>query len=383
MAYIHDIFKRYLDNSCTEKELSILLRYFELDEYSGNLRDLIEQELLKPEHEWTLPEPFVHMVKQNKAVLMERIQSRQKQNKIKRLIVTTSIAASILLVSTFAFFYFNDRTPQQMKVVQEVKDIDPGTNRATLVLENGESITLSEDKTGITVGKDGRIVYTDGTNIATHTSVQYATLSTPRKGQYNLILPDGTKVWLNAESSIRYPTTFIGDERNVEVKGEAYFEVAHNPEQPFIVEGPSQRVKVLGTVFNLYDYPGEDHTVTTLVNGKVEVYSTEKNLSQILTPDRQAVLTPMGYEVHQVDVEPFIAWKNNEFRFRATPLREAIRQIERWYDLDVDYNHIPNDIKIHALITRDKKLSSVLYALEEITNIKFEREGRRLQLMEK
>src|SRR5690606_29855628 len=103
--------------------------------------------------------------------------------------------------------------------------------------------------------------------------------------------------------------------------------------------------------------------------------------SRILAPDHQALLKPAGYQVYHVDVEPFIAWKNNEFRFKATPLREAMRQIERWYDLDIDYTNIPEDVKIHALIKRDKKLSSVLYALEKITNIKFKMEGRRLQLI--
>jgi len=346
------------------------------------MRALVEKELLKVEDEQVLSESLVQMVERNRTDLIKKIHFSNRQRKIKRLVVGVSIAASILLISTLAFFYFNDSPMGQIEIAEQVKDIDPGTNRATLLLESGESIVLHEDKTGIIINEEG-IAYTDGTDITNPSSAQYAIMSTPRKGQYSLVLPDGTKVWLNAESSIRYPMAFHGNERSVELKGEAYFEVAHNTKQPFIVETRSQRLKVLGTVFNINDYADEDKTITTLITGKVELHSLLNRSSQILAPDQQAVLEVKGYQVRHVDVEPFIAWKNNEFRFKATPLREVLHQIERWYDLDIDYTHVPEDVKIHALIKRDKKLSSVLYALEKITNIKFKMEGRRLQLMEK
>ena len=210
---------------------------------------------------------------------------------------------------------------------------------------------------------------------------RYARLTTARKGQYKLTLPDGTAVWLNAESSLRYPLTFTGKERVVELQGEAYFEVKHNAQKPFIVQTPNQRLKVLGTVFNVSDYPNEEQTVTTLVQGKVSLSSPLSQGEQVLHPDKQAVLNQRGYQIADVDVRAFTAWKENEFRFKATPLPEVMRQLERWYDLDIDYAQVPKDIRIHALIRRDKKLSSVLYALEQTTNIKFRREGRRLVLM--
>src|SRR5690606_9468372 len=381
MTYIDDIFKRYLNNSCTEEELSILLRYFELDEYSDDLESLVEQELLHIEQEQTLSKPLLEMVEQNRSALMEKIQTRSKKDKIKKLLIGVSIAASVLLISTWTFYYFGRQPIEQVELADQHNiEIGPGGNRATLTLENGQSIVLNENKTGIAIGENG-FAYTDGSKITQNTTTQYATLSTPRKGQYQIVLPDGTNVWLNAESSIRYPTAFTGNERVVELKGEAYFEVTHKPQQPFIVKTDSQHLKVLGTTFNVHDYPDELHTVTTLISGSVELNSMKSHALQILKPEQQAVLGQKGYEISTVDVAPYVAWKDGEFRFKATPLPEAIRQIERWYDLDVDYTHIPDDIKVHASIQRDKNLSSVLYALEEISNVKFKIKGRRLQLM--
>ena len=380
MAYIHDIFNRYLSNSCTEEELSILLRYFELDEYSDELRSLVEQELLNLESNRILSEPLAQMVERNRSMLMDSIKTSDKRQKIRRLLVAASVAASILLVTMLTLLYVNNKPIEKIEIAKQ-EDIDPGTNRAILTLENGQSVELNESKTGIAIG-NGEIAYTDGTAILQPTAVQYATLTIPRKGQYSLVLPDGTKVWLNAESSIRYPTAFTTEERVVELKGEAYFEVVRNEKQPFIVQTETQRLKVLGTTFNVHAYPNESKVVTTLVSGRVELNGIREHVSQILKPEQQAILGQSGYQISTVDVAPYIAWKDGEFRFKATPLPEVVRQIERWYDLDVDYTRVPDNIKIHALIKRDKKLSSVLYALEKITNVKFEMKGRRLQLMD-
>jgi len=341
----------------------------------------VEQELLHIEQDQTLSKPLLEMVEQNRSLLMERIQTRSKKDKIKKLLIGVSIAASILLVSTWTFYYFDRQPFSEVELAEQNNtEIEPGGNRATLTLENGQSIVLNENKTGIAISENG-FAYIDGSKITQNTATQYATLSTPRKGQYQIVLPDGTNVWLNAESSIRYPTAFSDNERIVELKGEAYFEVTHKPKQPFIVKTESQYLKVLGTTFNVHDYPDELHTVTTLISGSVELNSVKNNTSQMLKPEQQAVLRQKGFEVSTIDVAPYVAWKDGEFRFKATPLPEAIRQIERWYDLDVDYTHIPNDIKVHASIQRDKNLSSVLYALEEISNVKFTIKGRRLQLM--
>ncbi|HEX7757160.1 MAG TPA: FecR domain-containing protein [Niabella sp.] len=381
MADIDDIFRRFLNNSCTEEELQVLLQYFEPEQNTGQLKALIEREFLKPEQDRALPEALAQIVERNHPILIKKIQaSRNKDRKVRRLLIASSIAASFLLTGSALMLYLHNKDKQQVQLATR-QDIDPGTNRATLTLENGRSILLNEEKAGVIVSDKG-ITYTDGTNVAPANEAQYVTLSTPRKGQYQAVLPDGTRVWLNAASSLRYPTAFPGERRLVELKGEAYFEVAHNPRQPFIVATTTQQLKVLGTVFDVNAYANEAHTVTTLIEGSVELSSLANPVPQKLKPNQQAVLDEKGYKIHNVDAAQYIAWKSGEFRFRATSLPEVLRQLERWYDLEVDYSNIPDTIRIHASIRRDKKLSSVLYALEKISNVKFELNGRKLHLKE-
>lgn len=381
MAYIDDIFKRFLDNSCTEDEVRILLRYFELDEYSDKLRELVEHELLKTIEERDIPKKIDKMVDDNLHILLDKMETaRNRRNRSIRLLITISVAASIVIVSTLAIRYFS--VDPEIKVAEAAieQDIDPGTNRATLFLEDGESFVLDEDRAAIQVGTDG-IFYDDGTKIVENKAVQYVVLAVPRKGQYQTVLPDGTRVWLNAESSLRYPTAFTGNERLVELRGEAFFEVAHNVAQPFIVEAGSQQLRVLGTQFNINAYDNEPAITTTLVDGSIELRSTTTSAVRTIKPEQQAILGADGFQITTVDVEPYTAWKNGEFRFKATPLHEALRQIERWYDVEIDYTHIPDNIKVHSSTKRDKKMSSVLFAVEKITGLKFQVKERSVQLM--
>lgn len=380
MAYIHNIFIRFLENSCTAEELSILLRYFELDEYSMELKQLVEEEIEKMEVYETLSNPLRSMVERNRLSIMEIVIQTEKKKKVRYLWRNISIAASILLLSFFTFTYFIHTSNDNLSIVQN-DDVEPGTNRAILKLEGKTGINLSEDKNGI-VMKNGKIVYSDGTFISDNTNLKFATLTIPRKGQYQLTLPDGTKVWLNAETSLRYPIVFNGAERLVELEGEAYFEVVNNVKQPFVVKSGDQRLQVLGTKFNVHAYPDEKDITTTLVSGKVELSSSLTLKSQMLEPNQQSILQNRVFEVDNVDATIYTAWKDGSFRFKGTPLSEVLNQLERWYDLEIDYNSIPPNIKIHALLAKDKKLSSLLYALEKSANIKFKLEGRRLMLME-
>ncbi|MCL1666550.1 DUF4974 domain-containing protein [Elizabethkingia ursingii] len=210
--------------------------------------------------------------------------------------------------------------------------------------------------------------------------VQFATLSTPRRGQYKVTLSDGTKVWLNAESSLKYPAKFAGSERYVELQGEGYFEVANNIAKPFIVASNGQQVKVLGTKFNINSYANEPTIRTTLLSGQVELLSSRNKATVVLNPGQQAKLVRDGFEVRSVETDAFIAWTANEFRFKGASLQDVFRQVERWYDVEVDYSNIPA-IKVNGTISREKKLSSVLYALEKITDLQFNlSKGRRIQI---
>ncbi|MDR2270455.1 MAG: FecR domain-containing protein [Sphingobacterium sp.] len=292
-------------------------------------------------------------------------------------------AAAVLLaisISSLLYIYFQSNN-NLLKTITSVttKDIDPGKDQATLTFEDGNTIALKGEP--VKTDNNGTY-YADGTSIA-KTTVQNTTLTTPRKGQYQITLPDGTKVWLNAESSLKYPTQFTENERVVELKGEGYFEVAHNAKKPFIVNARNQKLKVLGTKFNISSYENETAIQTTLISGKVELTNSQNNTPVILKPGQQGKLFSLSsiYFVDDVDTEVFTAWTRNDFQFTGIPLKEAFKQLERWYDIDVDYSQVPA-ITVSATISREKKLSSVLYALEQITNLKFEvQKGRRLTII--
>lgn len=296
-----------------------------------------------------------------------------------RLMTAAAILFTISISIWLYKFYQSDKIlPTEVPTATLTGDILPGGDKATLTFEDGKVLSLSGDKKAIKVDEQGTS-YVDGTSISEN-KVQFATLATPRKGQYKITLPDGTKVWLNAESSLRYPTKFTDKDRYVELQGEGYFEVAHDKAKPFIVASGGQQVKVLGTEFNINSYSNEPAVRTTLVNGRVELLNSRDKATVILVPGQQAKLVNDGFAVNSVDTEPFTAWTSNEFQFKGAALQEVLRQIERWYDVDVDYNNIPN-IKVNGTISREKKLSSVLYALEKITDLQINlSKGRRIEI---
>lgn len=310
--------------------------------------------------------------------LLNRRKSRQKWSMYMR-----TAAAVLLMISISVWlyrYYQSDKIlPSEQTATHISDDVLPGTDQATLTFDDGKVIELVGDKKAIKIDDRG-ISYIDGTSISVD-KVKFATLSTPRKGQYQVTLPDGTKVWLNAESSLKYPTQFSSSERFVELQGEGYFEVVHDRAKPFIVASNGQQVKVLGTTFNINSYDNEPGTRTTLLSGSVELSTISNKKTIKLKPGQQGRLVNDGFDVKTVDTKPFTAWTSNEFQFQGTTLQEVLRQLERWYDIEVDYSQIPNDIQIQATISRDKKLSTVLYSLEKISNLKFQlNKGSRLQI---
>ncbi|QRY55940.1 FecR family protein [Sphingobacterium siyangense] len=304
---------------------------------------------------------------------------KKSQSHYKRVVIWTSAAAVLLFFSLSLLLYRNyqSRNAINETVKTAAADVDPGKDQATLTFGDGKTVALNgkdlkTDQNGTSFLGDQAI--SENANLT-------ATLSTPRKGQYKTTLPDGTKVWLNAESELKFPTQFTTNERLVELKGEGYFEVAHNASKPFIVISKGQRVKVLGTKFNINSYNNEETTKTTLISGSVEL-SNEKNTASIkLKPGQQGKLSQSKFTTEFVDTDIFTAWTTNEFQFEGAPLVEVLRQLERWYDVDVDYSNIPN-VSVHGTISRQKKLSSVLYTLEKITDLKFQLTNeRRLKII--
>ena len=308
------------------------------------------------------------------------------------------ISAAAVLAIVFGGFYFqvnNSTTVPNLSQTQKKNlDILPGTNKAILTLADGSKVVLDEntssdisDQDGIRISKEknGQLVYTILNNklLDADKIIAYNTISTPKGGQYQVILPDGTKVWLNAASSLKYPEAFSGKQRVVVLTGEAYFEVAKNKLMPFRVQSQNQNVEVLGTHFNINSYLDDNTIKTTLLEGSIKV--SNARFSKLLKPGEQAI---SGVDKQalikiatDVDTGDETAWKNGLFQFNDSELRVILNQLERWYDIKIDYAHVP-DKRYNGMVPRKSRLSEVLKMLEKTGNIKFELlEGRKLKVL--
>lgn len=276
-----------------------------------------------------------------------------------------AVAASLLVIGSIAINFYTNQPqaiPSKETILQASHDIPPGGNRATLSLADGSTINLSDDQNKIIINSD-LIQYSDGSIINDQGSLQNFALTTPKGGQYQIILSDGTKVWLNAATSLKYPNRFSGKERIVELTGEAYFEVSPNKQMPFIVKSANQEVKVLGTHFNINSYADEESLKTTLLEGSVKInYSTGS--STILKPGEQARFKNNQLEVFAVNVKSVIAWKNNEFIFESESIENVMKMIERWYNVDVIYTSEKTTQRFSGTVSRFDKLSKVLEIVE-------------------
>lgn len=265
-------------------------------------------------------------------------------------------------------------------------DPAPGKNSATLVLADGSSVLLDSAAAGQIASQNGiRIIKLPDDQIRYQQEGQadgpvgYNSIQTPNGGQYRLVLPDGTGVWLNAASSLRYPTRFTGNERRVSVTGEVYFEVTKMPARPFVVEKDGMEIRVLGTHFNVNSYTDEPDLRVTLLEGSVTVNSMHEATARALTlrPGQQARLTGNGQLqlTSDIDVEEVMAWKNGLFDFSNADIQTIMRQIARWYNLSVVFQGSIPQREFSGKITRSTNLSNVLKILEQ-SNIHFEVENR-------
>lgn len=312
-----------------------------------------------------------------------------QETKVVRLWPRVAVAASIAVLLGTGIFYFSPSKQQPVQVVAKPQEIAPGGNRGVLTLSNGKQIVLSDISAKDTIAKEGEenevtikmnangeITYVINPNATgSKDDNSFNTLSTPTGGQYNIILADGTKVYLNAVSSIKYPTQFNGDQRVVELEGEAYFEVAKNKSKPFIVKSEKQSIEVLGTHFNVHAYNNESVVKTTLLEGSVAV--SYKNQKTILKPGQQSDAADhfSKIKVREVDTEEAVAWKNGRFKFDNADLKTVMKQLERWYGITVQYRGDVSDVRFNGGTFRNKNLSEVLKVLE-LSNIKFKVEGK-------
>lgn len=311
----------------------------------------------------------------------------------KRRKIYAAAASVLLLFGAISFYWHSSRkaTIQNPKSLVEnpyfKNDIAPGVNRAVLTLSNGEKITLDDSTSGMLADEGGARIVKSGKGGVIYeerkggVTVVNNTVSTPRGSQYQLTLPDGTKVWLNASSSITFPTLFREKERRVKVSGEAYFEVAKNAAQPFIVSANNMLVNVLGTHFNVNAYADENTIRTTLMEGSVKIIETFTQHERVIVPGEQSRLDKRGnISVEKVNTEEIIAWKEGFFRFHKTEIAALMRQISRWYNVDVQYEGPPAKDLFTGTIPRTLSLSELLTVLKH-ANVRFKIEGNKLTVL--
>lgn len=379
-----DILKRHIEAA----RLIFKQKFSDLDKDDNSVLDswLEEGDLNKRIYEGIENIDYSHLKARYKKIDVDkqwqRFESKTSRRKL-RILPAIGIAASIAIIFGLSVFFYNNIYKESEIVFLNKKPA------VRLILGNGEDIRLENGNEDIALAsgnvliqkKKKQLVYSGKNGL---NEMEKNTLVVPKAGFYHLILSDGTKVWLNSDTRMTYPVVFNGNKRVVNLTGEAYFEVAHNKEKPFIVRTSRMDVKVLGTVFNVNTHADNGNVSTVLVKGKVEVGKGNKK-QVILTPGQMAQLMVNEIEEHDfivkdVDVSQYIAWKEGLFCFRNTSLSEILRRIERYYDVKTVYTREIEEEFFTGDISRDKSLRSVLKVLELSTSVKFEIKGKRVYI---
>ncbi|ACU60154.1 FecR family protein [Chitinophaga pinensis] len=376
--YFFKLLSRYNEGKVTPEEAAFVDRYLELLDYR-------EKDVLKD-----FDQQKVQIAASMQERLLESIRHEPVVNRIypvRRWL--TAAAAVLLLLGSGYYFFERQHTPAKHQTAQHT-DILPGKTGAILTLADGSKIVLDSSRNGVIAMQgnttiqlnNGKIRYNKGGHESSPASkpVGYNTITTPRGRQYQLVLPDGTSVWLNAASSLSYPTDFNGKERRVRVSGEAYFEVASNASQPFIVTvNDATTIQVLGTKFNINAYKDESSINTTLLQGAVKV--TYRKASQLLKPGQAAQISQELRLIPTADVNGVIAWKEGVFAFNNADLPTVMRQLARWYDIEVSYEGSVSAATFTGEIDKSLTLSQVLQGLTA-TSINYKIEGNRLIIIQ-
>lgn len=381
------LIQKYINGTCTEEEREQLLKWYrspqnEIVEWPAatgmeeaavyqRIFSKIEQEI-EPQH------PAIHQLIPNTADLQPQKTNFNWQK--------IAVAAALILTSGVAVYFYQQHAAippiEQLTFKNEVK---PGGNKAILKLADGSEVVLDAAANGklaqrkdinFSNTRDGQLAYNKQKNTLSDNAeaLKYNTLSTPKGGQYRIILPDGTKVWLNAASSIRFPTNFLPGERKVTISGEVYFEVAKNKHQPFRVIADQQVLEVLGTKFNINAYADQQQINTTLAEGSVKLGRLKSSNYQFLKPGEQAQMNTKEQspaKISTADLEEVLAWKNDAFVFNNTPINEVMKQMERWYNVELVYKGAAPNLYFTGVIPRESNLSTFLRVLEGTGGVKF------------
>ena len=382
------------NNEITRAEFDELFALVNRDEYEEDIKAVLIEGLGNEPLPEALEQERLNTVLRGIIINDQGLQ--QAETPVRRMILWKRLAAvaAILLLIGAGIWFGVVRAPKKELVTNDkkatlpTKDVEPGGNKAILTLGDNSTIVLDnaangqlaqEGSTSVMKSKDGLISYSHPTGKEGGAEAAWNTLTTPRGGQYQLVLPDGSKVWLNAASSIKFPAAFTGNERKVEMKGEVYFEVAKNPKQPFKVTVPGgAAVEVLGTHFNVNAYDDEPAIKTTLIEGMVKV--SKEAASAVLKPGQQSAISQSSQNipVQTADLDNVLAWKNGLFHFENVEIKTVMRQISRWYDIEVEYKGAIKNEPLIIEIPRNTNLSDVLKVLETTAELQFKLEGKKV-----
>lgn len=411
--YYIEFLEKYIQNQHTPEEHALFLKWF------NSISSQQAQQVMNYYTQIAGHQPDFSQVDENTS-LIKKIEDRIDQIEnpayeteasvfgLWSLLRRFSAAAVIVLIGIGSYYIFLNKTrkPEIANQKIETNDAAPGGNKAMLTLSDGSKINLNEadagqiaSQSGIKINKvtDGQLVYAkqEANSLADNKTNIFNQITTPKAGQYQIDLSDGTKVWLNSLSSIRFPAVFNGDERKVEITGEVYFEVASyrrdSRKIPFLVVCNNQVIEVLGTHFNVNSYRDEAVVKTTLLEGSVKVYPLQGSAGKAgqsvkLKPGEQSIVkqskaNASGIAVEKVDTESAIAWQKGFFKFKDTNIQEVMRQLSRWYDLDVVYNGPLPEEQFTGYVSKKVAVSNVLAILEEGGGVKFSVKDKKVEVM--
>jgi transmembrane sensor len=395
---LEELYHKYVQNQCTQQELDALIN--ELGTEGGNVQEETIMQLFNAT--WDGLDVFPDKYQLPALSLPQEITYETpvvNMYTVKRRWMRVAAAASVLLVLGAAAYWLirTRETKPGTTTIATTKDISPGGNKAILILADNSTIVLDSAANGklaqqgtaiVTKSNDGQLSYASSslpTSREGRGEVKFNTLRTPRGGQYQLVLPDGSKVWLNAASSITYPTAFPGKERKITIDGEAYLEVVHNAAKPFKVEANGTEVEVLGTHFNVHAYNDEPAEKITLIEGRVKVKSAiGSRQSAILEPGEQAELIADSrltiHDKNNINIEEVLAWKNGQFLFDNASIESIMKQIERWYDVEVVYEGPRPEGHFRGKIPRNVMASEMLKIIEA-SGVHFKIENKKIIIM--
>ena len=377
------LMRQFIEDQINEQDLTELRTLVAAGGYEGDMQQLYDEVYERSVLDRDLPPERVQKI------LYAIHNSEPKVVPLRKKTGTWkwAAAAAFLVLLTGAYLLMKRRagTAPAVRVLAVRTPLPAPTGKAILTLAGGEQVILDStvngklaEQSGVSIVKtdSGQLTYITGKKTAI--ADQYNTLATPRGGQYQIVLPDGTRVWLNSATSLRYPTVFNGAYRNVELSGEAYFEVSRNSHAPFTVNAAGMQVAVLGTAFNLMAYMDEDVIRTTLVNGSVRLQSPKG--AQLIQPGEQGSLDKKEprFTVSRPDLEEVLAWKNGEFKFSGLPIQTIMRQMARWYDVDIEYQGAPPVNRFNGDITKAQNATALLDMLETTKTVHFEIAGRKI-----